>query len=86
MPCFTDWPQTLSPLATCTLSHRASQDLPTLDDPARMCSPWESSVSTINGSGMKGLAISVAPSMVLSFGWLLDIGLLSSFLDFDVTD
>ena len=48
VPCSTCIPQTGSPLATVTASHNASQDFPTFGNPARMCRPWEISVSTTN--------------------------------------
>ena len=64
MPCFTPMPQTASPFATVTASHSASQDFPTLGEPARMCSPWDSNVSTTKFSGVSGWLISVSPSMV----------------------
>ena len=64
VPRFTLIPQTGSPLATVTASHRASQDLPTFGEPTRMCSPWDSSVSTTKLGGSSGRSISVRPSMV----------------------
>ena len=67
VPRFTLIPQTSSPLATVTASHRASQDLPTLGEPARMCRPCEISVSTTKLGGRRGWLIRKAPSIVLSF-------------------
>ena len=46
--------QTDSPFATVTASHSASQDFPTLGEPARMCRPWDSNVSTTKFSGVSG--------------------------------
>ena len=53
-PEFTCIPQTGSPLATVTASHSASQDFPTLGEPAKMCRPCETSVSTTKCNGWIG--------------------------------
>src|SRR5699024_1188148 len=81
-PCFTDIPQTGSPLATMTDSHRASQDFPTLGEPARMCSPCDSSVSTTKLSGVSGRLIRLSPSMVCS-RFVLLIRIISLYKDKD---
>ena len=58
-------PQAFSPFATITASHSANHDFPTFGEPARMCRPWESSVSTTKLCGWSGWDMRVAPSMVL---------------------
>ena len=68
VPCLLAMFQTGSPLATVTANHRANHDFPTLGEPARMCSPWDSSVSTTKLGGRSGWLISAAPSTVRSFG------------------
>ena len=67
MTCFTCIPQTDSLLATITASHSASQDFPTLGEPARMCRPCEISASTIKFNGWNDWLIKVSPSIVLRF-------------------
>ena len=66
-PCLVAMSQTGSPLATITASHRASQDLPTLGEPARICRPWESRLSTTKFGGRRGRLMRDAPSTVWSF-------------------